>query len=182
MLDAAIGAPRIHISEFSVHLPLAIDRAVSEIRSAISQDGAPIARHTALPAPIRGEALKILAFDIEPAAMGPICVRMKITHSRIEIRMDAQLAAAPVLLEAREKLSSAIGDKGLSLDAYEVRVSPPASPSVATPDAPAESASDFDRSFSNDEGSNRQGRQNAGKRAPPPRDDPPSFVPVGLVL
>ncbi|WP_424363512.1 hypothetical protein [Methylocystis parvus] len=176
------GAPRIHINELAVHLPIALDRAVTEVISQPGDARSGAARQVVSPAPARQEALKILKFDVEPAAMGPISVRMKITQSRIEIRMDAQSAAAPALMEAREALSATIGDRGLTLDAYEVRVLA-APQSTTTPDASAESRGNLERGFANDDGSNQQERRHASKRAMAPRDEPPSsFVPLGLVL
>lgn len=176
-------APKIHIGELAVHLPIALDRALTEMIPPTSEGGPALVRHVGLPAPSRHEAMKILKFDVEPGAMGPISVRMTITQSRIEIRMDAQSAAAPALMEARDALATAIGDKGLTLDAYEVRVLSAAPQSVIAPDAPAENGGHFERGSSNDDGSSQQGRRHGGKQATPPRDEPPSsFVPVGLVL
>lgn len=176
-------APTIRVNELATHLPVALDRVVTQMLSPASDDHPVFTRHVSAPAPERQEALKILKFDVEPAAMGPISVRMKITQSGIEIRMDARSAAAPALMEAREALSSAIGDKGLTLDAYEVRVLPVAPQSVTAPDSPAENRGNFERGFANDDGSNQQERRSDGRRATPPQEEPPSsFVPRGLVL
>jgi len=173
----------IRFGDIGVHIPLAIGRSLDAVASTESDGSASLGRQGGFKAAPHREALKILTFEVEPATLGAISVRMKVTQSRIEIRMEAQSDVAPVLLQAREALSTAIGDKGLILDSYEVGVLPPTPPIVAASDPSVESGGSFNGGFAHDGRSSRQERQDGQERAARPRDDAPSsFAPVGLVL
>ncbi len=172
---------KISIDEIAVHFPAAISRSLSEIET--PAESPYMARRFSLDPSRPRETLKILKFSLEPASLGAIAVRMKVTQSRVEIRMEAQSDVAPALMQAREALSAAIGDKGMSLDAYEVRAPIQAADALSASETPIEKDGNRQGEFSHDERPSRQDRQDGERRAMRPRDDPPSsHAPLGYIL
>jgi hypothetical protein len=121
------SAVKIHVADLSTHFPIAI---ASLLPAPSSNPAAvpPVAHHEAQSAPVerpaagpRRDLVKILRFELEPAALGALSVKMRVSHTRVEIEIDTQSATTTNLLsQARDVLTSAIEHKGLALHAFEV--------------------------------------------------------------
>jgi hypothetical protein len=67
---------------------------------------------------------KILTFELEPASLGAVAVRMKIMRSRVELQINVETAdALSLLTNCRDKLSQAIGAGGHEVASVSILVS-----------------------------------------------------------
>ncbi len=175
---------RIHISHLGAHLPVALGRVLPQAAGPQANLEAPHARPASLPEASRHETIKVLTFQVEPEGMGAISVRMKLSQTRVELRIDTQAAAVSnTLSDAREALSRAIGDKGLALEAYEVRLLPSA-PTTTVEAAPQrDGAGYFGQDFSHGDGSRQRHKTESRAPALRRREDVGSFIgPSGVIL
>jgi hypothetical protein len=122
---ASANPPRtIHVDELSSHFPVMLANLAPPSAPAIEpsmRDGA--APTTALmSAPVtRFEPVRILRFAIEPAELGALSVKIRVSHMRVEIQIDAQSStAATLLVQARDALIAALDQKGMALQAFDV--------------------------------------------------------------
>ncbi|QGM97905.1 flagellar hook-length control protein FliK [Methylocystis parvus] len=172
-----------HVDDLSVHIPLAIAHSLTDNASLVNSERVAMARDSTHDAVHPRETVKILRFSLEPESLGVVSVRMKIAHSRVEIRLDAQSDVAPALLRAREALSTAIGDKGLILDSCEIRAIAQEPQTVVAADRTPQHTGNFERGFAHDGRSSQQERREGGRNARRPREAAsPSCIPPGLVL
>jgi chemotaxis protein MotD len=183
------GPPiKIHVSEIETHLPFALQNALPDRPHELAKPEAAI-ESRAVEAPEQQRApVKILKFEMEPATLGSISVRMRVTHARVDIQITAENASTSVLLaDTRDALGSAIGEKGFSLHSYEVVNSPSTSASPQN----GQSQSNFneqqrayagERGFTGDDRSDQRQRQ-APNGDPRHRDETSAGAPsVDLVL
>lgn len=112
----------IHVSMIQTHLPAAIISSLTEMaRGSPETPGASgfhllMQEKSAVP-------IKFVKFDIEPASLGPIVVRMRLTQASVEIEMSASAAKTAVLLDdLREALTKAIGDQGYALSRLDIQM------------------------------------------------------------
>ncbi len=182
---------QIRVSEIVTHLPAVVAQALiapsgeeAAGGSAAPMAGPVIAPPTEKPA----EPLKILRFQVEPASLGAITVRMRVTHARVEIALDADSPrTSALLLEARDQLTSAIGEKGMTLDSFRVGLNPPAG---ALPAGQEGGGADDrqapyggGRGFANDERPDqRQKSQTPARDRQRRHEKPVSTGPLGVIL
>ncbi|CAJ0879226.1 hypothetical protein AMST5_03040 [freshwater sediment metagenome] len=180
---------KIHVSEIETHLPFAIQNALPDRPHEVVKPETVIESRAVETAEQQQRApVKILKFEMEPATLGGISVRMRVTHARVDIQITAENASTSVLLaDTRDALGAAIGEKGFSLHSYEVvnSQSTPASPQNG------QSQSNFneqqrayagERGFAGDDRPNQRQRQ-APNGDPRRRDETTAGVPsVDLVL
>lgn len=171
---------KIHVSELQTHLPAAIGETLA-IRDRSPRDFETVetARLPDRPVEAALRPVKILKFDLEPATLGSISVRMRVTHMRVDIKIDAESASTCALLnETRETLNAAIAQKGLTLESYEVALG--ASPSPSPPPAtsgqgggrPQDQPPPYsgDRGFANEDRPGQRQKQSAAAHARGPKD------------
>jgi len=175
---------RIHISHLGAHLPVALGRVLPQAAGPQAHLEATHARPASLPEVSRHETIKVLTFQVEPEGMGAISVRMKLSQTRVELRIDTQAAAVShTLSDAREALSRAIGDKGLALEAYEVRLLPSAPTTTVEAAPPREGAGYFGQDFSHGDGSRQRHKPESRAAALRRREDVGSSIgPSGVIL
>jgi hypothetical protein len=180
---------RIHVSELQTYLPSAIAVALSDRSNGPEAPQAGTQHQIASPPEQQTNPVKILRFEVEPETLGSISVRMRVTHTGVDIQIAADNASTSALLfDTRESLTAAIGEKGLNLHSYEVMLSQAPAPANA-PGGQSETGFDErrqayagERGYAGDDRPgqrSRQGPQQEERR----RDDPPArFQPIDLVL
>ncbi|MGJ0509982.1 MAG: flagellar hook-length control protein FliK [Methylocystis sp.] len=177
----------IHVSQIQTHFPAMIANTLTSgtPTGGIEDD---IQIHRPLEAMDKPKDVqKIVSFEVEPASLGAISVRMRMTHSGVDIQIVAENASTSALLtDTRETLSAAIGERGLRLESYEVVVN------VAHPVAAATGAEGGaggadrqpafagERGFTHDDRPGQRPRQNANARR---RERiSPTSGPIGVIL
>lgn len=69
----------------------------------------------------RSDRVRVLRFELEPAELGGMMVKMRVRENGVEIVIEAKSASTTNLLNhARDALSSAIEHKGMSLQVFDV--------------------------------------------------------------
>lgn len=120
-VELATPPIKMRVSELETHLPVAVLNALPGeprelTRSEATVESRPVETPEQQKAPV-----KVLKFELEPAALGGISVRMRVTHSRVDIQIAAENpSTSALLIDTRDALGAAIGEKGLSLHSYEV--------------------------------------------------------------
>jgi hypothetical protein len=181
---------KINVGEIVTHLPVVVAQTLVASPGADSAGAdASAAAHTAAPTFEKpAEVVKILRFQVEPAALGTIAVRMRVTHAKVEIQLDAESPrTSTLLMDARDNLTSAIGEKGMTLESFKVNLSPPVS-AVASgqdragvDDQTARFASQ--RGFDNDQRSDQRRQHQSPARQRQRRDETPAQTgPLGVIL
>lgn len=117
-----VGPPiKMHVSELETHLPFAVLDALPGRPQELTKPEAPVESRVPETLEQQKAPVKILKFEMEPAALGGISVRMRVTHSRLDIQIAAENPSTSTLLaDTRDALVAAIGEKGFSLHSYEV--------------------------------------------------------------
>ncbi|MEK8094122.1 flagellar hook-length control protein FliK [Methylocystis sp. IM3] len=163
---------QIRVSEIVTHLPAVVAQTLTAARDAeASGRPAPILSGAIAPPPEKPvEPLKILKFQVEPASLGAITVRMRVSRARVEIALDADSPkTSALLLEARDHLASAIGEKGMTLESFHVGVSPP--PAALTAGQEGAGADDRPRQYGGERGFANEERPDQRQNSQtPPRD------------
>lgn len=174
------GSSTIRLEEIGLRIPIAIGRALDDI-AAPADSGVEIAAPRA-DAETRHprQTLKILKFEIEPESLGAISVRMKITQARVEISMEARADVAPALIDAQDRLSAAIGEKGMTLESFDIRIAAPAHAAPSQDSSPG-GGGNFERG-AHDGRSSQHDRREDRAAAPPREEAPSSLRPDGLIL
>lgn len=123
----------IRITELATHFPAMIVRAVNNLATP-SGDVANI--NLAPPpslAPPEATRLKILTFDLHPAALGPLTVRMRLSGKQVEIAIDVRSEdVRAILTQTRGSMVEALAEHGLTLEAPDIRLTMPPAPSPAS--------------------------------------------------
>jgi chemotaxis protein MotD len=179
---------RIDLGALETYLPAVILREASNMpQSAIDAQAGTTSTSAAPLAPPAQGPLKVLKFQIEPASLGAISVKMRVTQSRIELQIEAQSARTSALIEnTQDKLAAAISDKGYVLDSFKVHVEP----GLSSPDAPrdgqfsgGQAANSGERGFANEDRSGQRHREAFQPREAPRRDEAASpSRPLGIIL
>lgn len=171
------GAPlKIHVSDIQTHMPAVIVETLAGPSHEKPEPAAIKLPHVSEPPQKQHEALKILKFEVEPAALGTISVRMRVTHSRVDIKIETESPSTSALLaDARDRLTTAIGERGFALDSYDVRQNPSVPTTIGGQDGA--NADDRppahwgDREFSNEDRSGQRQRQSTPRRETPRREE-----------
>lgn len=148
------GPPiKIHVSELETHLPIVVMNALPERPQELPRPETPVESRP-LETPEQQKApVKILKFELEPGTLGGISVRLRVSHSRVDIQIAAENpSTSALLIDTRDALGSAIGEKGLRLHSYEV-VNMPAAPAT-----PSNGAGQNQSSFSEQQRTHAQER------------------------
>jgi len=126
----------IHITELATHLPPMILRAAANL-AAPSRDGA--AMTGAQPATsVQPEAtpVKILTFDLHPAALGPLTVRMRLSGKQVDIAIDVRSDdVRAILTQTRGAMVEALAEHGLTLERPDIRLTILPPPPLASGDS-----------------------------------------------
>jgi hypothetical protein len=127
---------KLTVASFETHFPVAVANFLggrpASLHADPSSPGQVAVDPTPSPASVqRGDSpVKVLTFEMEPAMVGPIQIRMKISRSRVELQMAAGTSDALSLLEgSRKQLSAAIAGTGYEIDSILIQVSPALTPS-----------------------------------------------------
>lgn len=180
---------KIRVNEIVTHLPAVIAQTVIAPREGESpaRIAASAPDLSAPPQEKRADPVRILKFQVEPAALGAITVRMRVSQSRVDIELDAESArTSALLMDAQDHLTSAIGEKGMTLDSFKVSLNP--SPAFTTgqeaagrDDRPASHAGE--RGFAHEERPEQRQRDDAPPRSRQGRDEKPAAIgSSGVVL
>lgn len=188
--DQAQALPvKIHVNELQTHLPAAIASDLTQTTQSADQSEAVAPPRPAEPA--RESPVRVLRFEMEPAELGSIEVRMTVRHTRVDIKITADDPATMVLLsETRDVLASAVEESGRNLQSCEVSLTaatPASSPARAGEDTTLQNQQQQpfhgERGFASDERSNQRPRQSSPERPARRRGKIASGeLPVGLVL
>jgi flagellar hook-length control protein FliK len=119
---------KIHVSEISTHFPVIIADALParsfqnfeslEDRKVL---GAQAVTQLADPPSDHSDRLRVIRFQLEPAELGGLMVKMRVRETGVEISIEAKSALTTNLLtDARDALSSAIQHKGMTLQVFDV--------------------------------------------------------------
>ncbi len=190
--EPAPSAPlKIQVAEIVTHLPAVVAQTLiaSPENGSSGRKSAPMAGPAMEPPPEKpAEPLKVLKFQVEPASLGAITVRMRVCHAKVEIIMDAESPKTSALLvEARDHLTSAIGEKGMTLESFKVGLNPPAVGVAAgqegarADDRPAGYAGE--RGFANEERPDPRQKPHTPARDRQGRDEKTASTgPLGVIL
>lgn len=121
----------VHVTALETYLPAIILRTAVELAAPIDDVGrvTPGASPTEQPGVIR---VKILTFDLHPAALGPLTVRMRMNGKQIEIAIEARTeAVCATLAQTREAMVEALAGHGLRIETPDIRLA--ASPLAIEP-------------------------------------------------
>ncbi len=113
----------VRVESLQTFLPVVISQALTAApaHSQLTPAHAPQVDADALPA---SSPLKMLRMQIEPASLGSLSIKMRVSKTHVEIEIEAQTPATAALLSGtREKLAEAISRQGLSLDVGDIKVS-----------------------------------------------------------
>jgi flagellar hook-length control protein FliK len=180
--------PAIHITSLATYLPTAILREAGNAATAESNVNAAVARQTtSAPGSDGASPLKVLNFQIEPASLGAISVKMRVTQSRIELQIDAQSPTTSALIaNTHERLAAAIRDNGFVLDSFKIHVDPGLTSSAAPQDghfAGGQAGNSGQQGYANEDRSGQRQRESAPHREAPRRDERHSAgAAVGVIL
>lgn len=119
---------KIHVSEIASHFPVIVMESLftPEFRVipeavALNAEETPPAVETPLLVRPEPERMRIIQFELEPADLGTLQVKMRVFDSRVEIAIESEtVVTTDRLSKARDALSVLIEQNGLKLHAYEV--------------------------------------------------------------
>ena len=95
----------------------ALDLAVSAGDVEIVTTGPPLAEQK------DASHVKILTFDVHPAALGPLTVRMRIIGKQIEIAIDSHSEdVCEILTKTKTAMVDALAEHGLTLEPPDIRL------------------------------------------------------------
>jgi flagellar hook-length control protein FliK len=179
--------PTIHITSLATYLPTAILREAGNAVAESNANAALARQPTSVPGSQGASALKVLNFQIEPASLGAISVKMRVTQSRIELQIDAQSPATSALIaNTHERLAAAIRDNGFVLDSFKIHVDPGLTSSAAPQDghfAGGQAGNSGQQGYANEDRSGQRQRESAPHREAPRRDERHSAgAAVGVIL
>lgn len=176
---ATIAPATLQVTGLETHLPGVLAQHVSEMSSSENVDKTKSVT-TFDPAATQRDApiVKILRFELEPASLGALTVRMRMAQSRVEIAIETQSSEALSRLnELRDRMTGAVAASGCAVDALDLRVATPVSFDMSQPQT-----NDGRPSNSQDHHAQRQefseggGSQPRGQSQPRTRRDPQAFV------
>lgn len=124
--STSAAASPIHIKDLATYFPAMIVRtAVNPVSP--SADIAAITSAQLPPAPPPEATLvKILTFDLHPAALGPLTVRMRLSVKQVEIAIDVRSEdVRAILTQTRGAMVEALAEYGLTLEAPDIRLTTP---------------------------------------------------------
>ena len=131
-ISASPLAQPIYVKELATHLPVMITRTVIDLLP-LPNDGAVLTIASPLavaPEPIR---VKILTFDLHPATLGPLTIRMRLSGKQVEISIDVRSEdVRTILTQTKEAMVKALAEHGLRLETSDIRLTMTAAPSIAT--------------------------------------------------
>lgn len=131
--DAPAFSLPIHVSRLETHLPAALVQAADQIATPAGQNDPAAAVSSSVALQPQGR-LKVLTFDLHPAQLGPVTVRMRMSGGHVEITIDVRTEGArSALIKSKDAIVETLTGHGLTLEAPEIRLS--------TPNAAVESAS-----------------------------------------
>lgn len=123
--EAKDGSLPIRVTMLETHLPPAVAREIAHM-SASSEDNAvtaPLETGAAPPKPSSLAPVKILRFELEPASLGPVFVKMRMMQASVEIEIEARSQGAlSYLQDAREQIAAAVSATGCTIEALDVRI------------------------------------------------------------
>lgn len=180
-------AMTIHVSAIETHLPVAISQAVTDMTA----NGACV-QHESQTSPAMAaqveKPLRVLRFNIEPQSLGLVTVHIRMSHSRVSVKIGAQTHETCALLKrGSDTLSLAISEKGVALDSLEITRSVemvPAQLSKANSENEIVTTSGGQAFAGKDQAGDRkrQEREPSGETAPSRHERAVDFLPEGVML
>lgn len=123
-----VPSMRLHVAELTTHFPAILSQSLfargfdpsTELRDS-DPETAPKSMETRTPIQDQSERARLLRFHLEPAHLGSVLVKMRVSDSRVEIAIETQSAVTGDLLSnARDALCAAIEHNGMTLDVFNV--------------------------------------------------------------
>lgn len=160
---------KIKIQSLETHLPIALsDLLVPQARSMLGLDesrgsqktadaAAPAKTPASTDAPRKiGGATKLLTIELEPDSLGVVVVKMKLSHTGIDMKISVGSAEALRTLDAtRDDLVDAMQSTGCAVDACTIQIAAPAADS-------SQAAMDDGSRYTPSDGAGRQREQQVG--------------------
>lgn len=117
----------IHITALETHLPAAVVRTACDLAASLGDvdGGRPGLSTEKQPDAIR---VKIMTFDLHPAALGPLTVRMRVSGNQVDISIDTHSEdVRAILTQTRSAMVEALAEHGLKIEPPDIRLtaSPP---------------------------------------------------------
>jgi len=133
-LDAGVGNPdwpTINFRLLESHLPVTVAHTVTTLAGEKGESPTAVFEITgsAMHRLDERTPLKILKFELEPASLGAVQVKMRMTQSRVEIEIDVQsVSTLSILHDIKDKLTNAVGATGCAVEALDIGIVPSNSP------------------------------------------------------
>lgn len=150
-----VKAIPLRVTMLENHLPSAIAHAVTTMadRNVDVDMAPPSSVASSSPREAERESLKIIRFELEPVSLGPLSVKMRMSHARVEIEIEVQSGAVLAHLhDMKEKLASVVGATGYAVETLDIRASS------------AQPSSDIDQARGGDGGQTPSQESHSGER------------------
>jgi flagellar hook-length control protein FliK len=166
----------IRVQSLETHLPVALsDLLAPQAKAMLASDetvsAAPTPSTISLPAEAphkSGSATRLLTIELEPASLGAVIVKMKLSHSGVDMQISVASAdALHALVSTRNALVDAMQSAGCSVDACTIRMS--AAP-VDNSQAPMDASSMGADAGARDRLTGGEGATNGGRDGEPRRE------------
>lgn len=161
----------IHVTALQTYLPPMIVHTALELAASIDH----VERMTGGISPSAQPdttRVKILTFDLHPAALGPLTVRMRIIGRQLEIAIDVRSEdVRATLTQTREAMVEALAGHGLRLESPDIRLTTSLPAVEAKPAMQDHSAKADTGGFMQDQGHAHHDRRNAWPRQPLPAEE-----------
>jgi hypothetical protein len=126
----------LHVTALETHLPDALARAASNMAALIGAEGVSAPVKLGPIATRRDAAVKILRFELQPASLGALVVKMRMTQACVEIEIESQsVSTVSRLNELRDRITNAVAATGCVVEAIDLRIAPPLAPDTGQPQA-----------------------------------------------
>jgi hypothetical protein len=132
-LDGPDSAPTVQLRSVETHVPFAhltlpvANESAGGVSS--SRESGVAAPRMDAPRDTTPAAVKFVAFDLEPASLGAVGVKMRLSKTSVVIEMNVSAPAAmDYLRDRRDALRKCIETTGVSVDALTVTISPASAP------------------------------------------------------
>ena len=137
-LDASDPAPTVQLRSVETHVPFAHLTLPGASQSAggvaSSPESSLASPRMDAPRDTTPTAVKFVAFDLEPASLGAVGVKMRLSKTSVDIEMNVSAPAAiDYLRDRRDALRKSIENAGVSVDALTVTISPASAPNAKLP-------------------------------------------------
>lgn len=120
---------KIHVSDLATHFPVMVAatlpaRGLQISETSLDRKDIPMqqSEQWSDPVPRQIDRIRVIRFQLEPAELGGLTVKMRVRDTSVEIVVEAKSdSTTKLLVHSREALSSAIEHKGMTLQTFDVK-------------------------------------------------------------